>query len=250
MEQNINIDGININYKVEGEGENVILLHGWGCDLNIFEKIQSKLSEKNKTYAIDFPGFGKSDEPNEIWGVEEYTSLTEKFIQKLNINKPILVGHSFGGRVSILYSSRNKIDKLILVDSAGLIQKSFKKSVSKFLGFIRRITNSNQFVYKLTIPIRKAISSGDYLSASGMMKDILKKVVNEDLSDKLPLIKASTLLIWGEDDTATPLKDAKKMEKLIPNAGLVSFKNVGHYSFLEKQHDFLIILDNFLQNNK
>ena len=80
------------------------------------------------------------------------------------------------------------------------------------------------------------------------MRGILSKVVNEDLQHVMPKIKASTLLIWGENDTATPLKDGQKMEKLIPDAGLVIFKNAGHYAFLDKSGEFGIIVDNFLNS--
>ena len=81
-----------------------------------------------------------------------------------------------------------------------------------------------------------------------MMRRILSKVVNEDLTDKLQHIKAPTLLIWGENDSATPLYDAKKMERLIPDAGLVSFPGCGHYSFLDNPMQFAAVLRSFLGN--
>ena len=81
-----------------------------------------------------------------------------------------------------------------------------------------------------------------------MMKRILSKVVNEDLKHVMPLIKAPTLLIWGENDTATPIGDAKIMEKLIPNAGLVSFPGCGHYSFLDNPIQFAAVLRSFLKS--
>ena len=82
------------------------------------------------------------------------------------------------------------------------------------------------------------------------MRQLLVKSVNEDLKYAMPDIKAPALLIWGENDTATPVSDARTMEKLIPNAGLVVLKNAGHFSFVEKAGEFLIILDNFLQPDK
>ena len=79
-----------------------------------------------------------------------------------------------------------------------------------------------------------------------MMRRILSKVVNEDLTDRLPLIKAPALLIWGENDTATPISDARTMERLIPDAGLVSFPGCGHYSFLDNPRQFSAVLQSFL----
>ena len=81
-----------------------------------------------------------------------------------------------------------------------------------------------------------------------MMRAILSKCVNEDLKHVMPLIKAPTLLIWGENDTATPLSDAKTMEKLIPDAGLVSFPGCGHYSFLDNPIGYKAVIKEFLKN--
>ena len=81
-----------------------------------------------------------------------------------------------------------------------------------------------------------------------MMRAILSKCVNEDLKHVMPLIKAPTLLIWGENDTATPLSDAKTMEKLIPDAGLVSFPGCGHYSFLDNPVGYKAVIKEFLKN--
>ncbi len=97
---------------------------------------------------------------------------------------------------------------------------------------------------------RKKSGSNDYQNAKGIMRQILVKVVNEDLSRKMPKIKAPTLLIWGENDTITPVKYGEIMERLIPNAGLVILKNAGHYSFLDKRYEFNIILNNFLEKEK
>ena len=96
---------------------------------------------------------------------------------------------------------------------------------------------------------RAKVGSSDYSSASPMMRAILSKVVNEDLTGVMPGISCPTLLIWGANDTATPLSDAKTMEKLIPDAGLVSFDGVGHYSFLENPFQFAAVLKSFLSKD-
>ena len=80
------------------------------------------------------------------------------------------------------------------------------------------------------------------------MRSILSRVVNEDLCHLMPSIKAPTLLIWGENDTATPLRDARRMERLIPDAGLVSFPGCGHYSFLDNPVQFAAVLRSFLKS--
>lgn len=251
MEKHIKINALNIRYKKTGQGSPVVLLHGWGCDLHIFEKAQTVLSENFLVYAIDFPGFGESDDPNEVWGVEEYTRFVEDFFKAENINNPVLIGHSFGGRVSILFASRNQANKVVLVGSAGVkprrkLSYYFKVYSYKSMKALIRLAYGQEKGAAVLEKYRSQKGSADYQNTSGVMRNVLVKVVNEDLKEVMPKIVAPTLLLWGENDDATPLSDAKIMEQLIPNAGLVVLKNAGHYCFLEKSNEFLIIVNNFL----
>ena len=254
MDKSINIGSTRLFFTVEGEGLPVILMHGWGCNHSTLTSIEQQLSRGFKVYNVDFPGFGNSDEPTSVWGVEEYTRLIEDFARQEHIENPILLGHSFGGRVGILFASRNKVRKLILVDAAGVkprrslryyykvySYKAVKRLLLFFLGKQRGEAALNRY--------RAKVGSSDYSSASPMMRAILSKVVNEDLTGVMPGISCPTLLIWGANDTATPLSDAKTMEKLIPDAGLVSFDGVGHYSFLENPFQFAAVLKSFLSND-
>lgn len=255
MENQLAINGIILNYNVEGEGKPIILMHGWGCNLTTLASIERLLSPFFRVYSIDFPGFGKSTEPNEVWGVEEYTQTIEKFIAIEHIDNPILLGHSFGGRVGILLSSRNNVCKLILVDAAGIKPKHSLKYYFKVYSYktikhlLPLFLGKSKGEYILN-RYRTKVGSSDYSSASLRMRQILSRVVNEDLKNVMPSIKCPTLLIWGDKDTATPISDAKKMEKLIPDAGLVAFKGVGHYSFLEEPYRFAAVINSFLKKDK
>ena len=120
MEKTLHIDGVNFHYTVEGEGYPIVLMHGWGCNHTTLASVEKVLLPGMKVYNVDFPGFGSSTEPETVWGVEEYTQLIEQLVKAEDIENPILLGHSFGGRVGILYSSRNMVKKLILVDAAGV----------------------------------------------------------------------------------------------------------------------------------
>ena len=251
MEKNIKINGLNFHYTVQGSGSPIVLMHGWGCNLTTLASIEKVAAESHTVYNVDFPGFGESEEPNEVWGVELYTQLIEKFIEAEGIENPILLGHSFGGRVGILYSSRNKVKKLILVDAAGVKpRRSFKyyfkvytyKLSKKLMPLIYGKKGAQERIEQM----RAKRGSSDYNNASPMMRAILSKVVNEDLKHCMPKISAPTLLIWGENDTATPLRDAQIMEKLIPDAGLVSFPGCGHYSFLDNPIQFAAVLRSFI----
>ena len=245
-------DNIDINITRQGEGEPVLLLHGWGCTGEIFKHIASVLSTAYTTYSFDIPGFGASGEPTEVWGVEKYTQMVEAFVKENGIERPALMGHSFGGRVSIVFASRNEVSRLVLVDAAGVKPKRPLKYYWKVYTFKAMKWLCNTFLPKekaqaIIDSRRKGAGSSDYNNASPMMRAILSKVVNEDLTHLMPAIKAPTLLFWGNLDTATPLSDAKTMERLIPDAGLVVAHGTGHFSFLENQGLFTAVIKNFFK---
>ena len=135
MTQAIDIDGCTLHYTKNGEGAPVILMHGWGCNHSTVASIEAIAKETHTVYNIDFPGFGESPEPNGIWGVEDYTKLVERFAETMGINRPILIGHSFGGRVGILFASRKPVDKLVLVDAAGIKPRRSLKYYLKIYSF-------------------------------------------------------------------------------------------------------------------
>ena len=252
MEQVVTLDGdVRVRYDKVGEGSPIILMHGWGCQASTLDSIARIAAEQHTVYNLDFPGFGASPEPTTVWGVEDYTAMLESFVRKLGIVRPILLGHSFGGRVGLLYSSRNDVEKLILVDAAGVkplrtLKYYFKVYSFKAAKHISRLLLGKKRAEARIERMRKARASADYAAASPRMRAILSKVVNEDLKHVMPAIKAPTLLIWGENDTATPMRDARIMEKRIPDAGLVSFPGCGHYSFLDNPYQFAAVLRSFI----
>lgn len=254
MMQTINIQGLPLHYEVSGSGPAMILMHGWGCTHATVQSIARVAAESHTVYNVDFPGFGDTPEPTEVWGVEQYTQLIERMADALGLDAPVLLGHSFGGRVGLLYASRRPVSKLILVDGAGIKPSRSLSYYTKVYSFKLMKVVMN-LIYgtegaKMRIEAQRAKrGSADYAAASPMMRSILSKCVNEDLKHVMPSIKAPTLLIWGENDTATPLKSAKIMERLIPDAGLVSFPGCGHYSFLDNPVQFAAVLRSFLTSN-
>jgi pimeloyl-ACP methyl ester carboxylesterase len=226
-------------------------MHGWGCQASTLAILEAVAAEQHTVYNFDLPGFGGSSEPETIWGVEEYTAMLEEFVSRLDISNPIILGHSFGGRIGILYASRNKVDKLILVDAAGVKPVRTLKYYVKVYTF-KASKRFYQFVMgkeraeKRINAMRAKAGSSDYSNATPKMRAIMSKVVNQDLCKYMPAIESPTLLIWGEKDTATPMRDAHIMERLIPDAGLVSFSNAGHFSFLDNPHQTCAVLRSFI----
>lgn len=252
MDKIIKIDGVNLHYRDTGEDDlrPVIIMHGWGCNVDTVGYIENIFKGKMRVINVDLPGHGKSTEPPTVWGIEEFTSMMEKFISQLRLERPSLVGHSFGGRISILLSSRGDVEKVVLVDSAGIKPKRSLSYYWKVYSF-KAMKNSIMLLFgkkkgtEIVDKLRSKKGSSDYRNSSPRMRAIMSKCVNEDLKFAMPSIKAPVLLVWGEDDTATPLSDAMTMKELIPNAGLVSFPGCGHYSFLDNPYGFKAVVSSF-----
>lgn len=247
------IKQMNINVDISGNGENaIIFLHGWGQNNQTFSQIIKYFQENYKIYNIDLPGFGLSDKPAYPFSTSDYARILKEIIVYYKIEKPIIIGHSFGGRVAIKYTALyNGVKKLVLVNSAGIVNKKkltyyIKVYTYKFL----KKCFSLPLLKKYKEKVLSYFGSSDYRKADEKMKQTLVKVVNEDLRDLLELITCPTLLIWGENDNITPLSDAYIMQKHLLNSGIVKIKNAGHFSYLDNPQLFISVLDVFLNEDK
>lgn len=251
----VKIKDWDINYEVEGKGEPIVLLHGWLTDLETMRPLTTNLVKTHKVYLVDVVGFGKSSLPKEPLSSDDFAEFLKLFLEKLKIKNPVLIGHSNGGRIIINAVGKNmvKAKKLVLIDSAGIKPKrsieyylklGFFKTGKLFLNLLPNNEKSKEFKERL----RNKVGSSDYKASPIVMKDTLKIIVNEDVKKILPNIKVPTLLIWGSLDTATPISDAKIMEKLIPDAGLVEYPYGTHFSYLENIENCKLVLDSFLNS--
>lgn len=248
------IKGLKVHYEVHGEGSPIVLLHGWGTSLRLYDDVMSYLKDNFKVYSLDFPGFGLSEEPKDVWSVYDYADMTEAFLDEMGITNPILMGHSFGGRISIILGAKRLINKIILVDAAGVkptrgMNYYAKVYFYKSMRVAEKLPGIRPLFGDLIDAYRHRAGSSDYKSATPMMKKILSKVVNDDLQHHMPKITAPTLLIWGSLDTATPLADGRIMEKKISDAALIVFEGAGHYSYLERPHEFKAIVNSFVEED-
>lgn len=247
------VDNINTNYIQVGQGTPILLLHGWGSSIEPFNRLINQLAPKYQVIALDLPGFGKTNEPPRPFNVDDYVDFTLHFLEMFHFQSVSLIGHSFGGRIIIKMANRDlpfNIEKIVLIDSAGIKPTQNPKQSKKQKRYQKlKALYSSKFISKL-FPnalerLRVKYGSADYVAASPMMRQCLVKVVNEDLSHLLPNIQAPTLLIWGENDTDTPLDNAKKMETTIPNAGLALIRNAGHFSFIDQPYIFSRIIASY-----
>ncbi|MDO4285483.1 MAG: alpha/beta hydrolase [Eubacteriales bacterium] len=259
MEKEIEISGVRIHYREEGDPSSplVVLLHGWGANLDLFAGIFALLAPKYHVAAMDMPGFGKSGEPDHAYDLDDFADFVETFVQTLfpGEREVILLGHSHGGRTIIRLLARGRAPfacpKAILVDSAGIVPEKTpaQKRRVRTYHFLKQTLVKTGLAsrHPQTLDaLQKKFGSADYSAASPLMRASMVKVVNTDLRQEMPQLTMPVLLIWGSADTATPLSDGQTMEKLMPEAGLAVIQGAGHFSFLDQPAVFARILGSFL----
>lgn len=241
----IKIKDININYTQYGKGKDIILLHGWGQNIEMMKPIGDRLQDKYKITILDLPGFGESEEPTYAWTLNDYCMMLEEFVKKLKIKKPIVMGHSFGGRLAILYSSRNEVEKVLLFGSPVRVEKNKNSLKVRLLKTIKKMPGMNGIAEKA----KKYIGSRDYKAASPIMRQVLVNTVNYDLLEDAKKIKESTLLIWGDYDLEANIEDARILEKEMNDAALIVLPGT-HYAYLENLGQVINIINSFLGGNE
>ena len=251
----ITVKGIPVSYIENGDGDYALVLQGWGTSITLYTPIIDTLAEKYHVIAPDLPGFGETPEPPEAWGVDEYTDFVLEFCEKLGITECMLFAHSFGGRITLKLMAgkdpRLKINKLVLTGAAGIRHEPSEQAKKKAKAYQRGKRFLSTALMRTLFPnalenLRLKHGSADYKAASPMMRQVLVKTVNEDLSALLPECDAETLLIWGRNDDAVPLGDGQRMEKEMPAAALVTIDNAGHFAFVDQQYLFLRVLAAFI----
>ena len=238
-------NGIKINYKDFGnkEGNPIIYLHGWGQNIQMMEPIAKPLEKTHRLIILDLPGFGSSDEPEEAWTLEDFVEMLKALLDKLKIDNPNLIGHSFGGKISLLYASKYKVNKLMLLASPFKVKIKKQSLKVKLLKKAASIPGLGNLAEKM----KKHLGSTDYKNASPLMREILVKHVNTDLTEDAKKITCPTFIIWGTNDEAVPVEDAYELEKLIKDSGLSIYEGCTHYAYLERLGQTNAIIASFMK---
>jgi pimeloyl-ACP methyl ester carboxylesterase len=244
----IEIEGRAARVMDHGDGPPVVVLHGWGGRIESVAPILQCLRGSFRTVAIDLPGFGASPPPGEVWGTPEYASFVVDLLRELGIDRAHLIGHSFGAKVSFFIAATQPdvVDKMVLVGANGLrmppsTTARVKRSIAGAARAVGSLGPPGRFVKEA---VYSRIGSQDYKDA-GPMRPILVRTVNEDFADLLTEVKAPTLLVWGAKDDATPVVQGKRMEALIPDAGMVLFEGAGHFAYLDEPVRFCRVVRHF-----
>ncbi len=248
------INGLETYYEIAGVGPAILILHGWGGSSSSWSKIKTTIAGNGYSVICpDFPGFGKSQVPKTTWGISEYVEWTRNFMKSLNLDKVFIIGHSFGGRVAISLTSHypENVESLILCSSAGIKHDPSLKTKTIFK--LAKIWNAI-FSLKLLIGIKDRardffylfLRHKDYAKANLAMKEIMKKVLAEDLSPLLSKINVKTLIVWGDKDKIVSPKDAFIFKEKIEKSKLELLSGVGHSPHLEEPEKLADIILKFL----
>jgi pimeloyl-ACP methyl ester carboxylesterase len=249
------INGLRTALCVVGEGQPVLALHGWGGGIHSFYQVAEQLASRNyRIHLLDLPGFGQSDLPPETWSVADYMHFVLAYLDDCGLDQVAVVGHSFGGRISLVLAADHpaRVSKMVLASSAGLrtppsLLQMVRGSAVHMVRIALERLNMESLRAKLQERYNRRFASDDYLNA-GPLRDTFVRIIEEDLTPYAQRVRTSTLLIWGDQDTETPLWQGRKLEQLIADAGLVVFEGAGHFAYQDRLSEFVHIVDYFFRN--
>lgn len=201
------------------------------------------LSEDFDVFCPDMKGFGKNADMPYPYALNDYLSEIREYIKEKGLNRPHVIGHSFGGRVAIKLAAayKNLTGKLVLCDAAGMKPRfSFKKAGRKAAFKVLK-----NFLPKERL---KNFYSSDYLAVNGVLRESFKLIVSENLEEYLNKIENKTLVIFGRQDKETPPYMAKRLYKGIKNSELQIIDGAGHFCFIDKPFTFYEEVKRFLLN--
>lgn len=210
----------------------VVFLHGWGGDIRSFGGAYSALTARGaRAYNVAFPKLVPSD-----WGVYDYAQALREFLSAHNIERPTLVGHSFGGRVAIILASQGVCERLVLVDSAGMKPRFDIRKKIKIARYKYRVKHGKPL---------DGMGSIDYNNLDVSMRGVFVRIVNSHLERLLPFIECPTLIIWGKCDKDTPPYMARRLHRGIKGSKL-EYIDGGHYAYAQSHYAFVRLLVEYL----
>ena len=260
METGTTADG-SLFWRKIGKGKALLVLHGWGSNSEVMTPVASGLKDIRTFYIPDLPGFGNSSAPGSPWSVDDYADAVEKFVnENISESRIDLLVHSFGARIALKLLTRqdfnNRIEKVVFTGAAGLKPKRkplfYLKKYSALLlkapfYLLPGRARERGLARLRQTALWKMLGSSDYRSLSGVMRETFVKTVSEFLDPLLPTIEHEVLLIWGENDTATPVEQGRRMEKGLKNGTLILMKEAGHYAFHDQPSLFNSIVRAYLK---
>ena len=245
------VNGLATEYQDEGHGPVILMLHGWGNTLHIFDALIPALVKNRRIVRLDLPGFGATERPASPWGVEEYARFVGAFCEKLRLDVDVLIGYSLGGRIVIKGLSHGILSshRAVLIAAAGVAERTtVRNQVFSAIAKIGKVLlwPLPKNVYQSARRLLYVQTGSDYLTI-GSMSETMRKVVQEDLSSNAAGVSVPTLLVWGEHDVVTPLSEGRKLNRLIRESQITVIPDTSHFVIIENPsrvaeliHDFIV----------
>lgn len=235
--------------------KNLIIIPGWGGTRESWQKFIDLAKDSFEVFFIDMPCFGDTPCPLTVWGVEEYAEFVKNKVSELNIEKPVLLGHSFGGQVAVnLVGNYPEIFAKLILSGAAILRPSY---TCKRIIF-NTIAKTGKYLFSLPILNRmesfgkkvlyKVADSPDYASTTGVKREIFKKIIRQSQAGLLPQIKIPTLVVWGTLDSYVPLKQGRTIVSKIPNATFEVVIGGKHGLHIQQPENLLKIVSEFVNN--
>lgn len=229
------VDSLLTHYEQSGRGQRcVLLVHGWGDSLQTFTHLQKFLGKNHTVLSVDLPGFGSSQLPPSVWGLDEYGEFLASFLRKVGVANPYaIIGHSNGGAVSIRGLAKGTLQakKLVLLSSAGIRKKKrVRKLALKVVAKAGKVATM-PLPRKTRTRLRRRFYSNigsDYLAVEHMQATY-RKVVGQDVQTDAQKVTIPALLIYGHKDIDTPPAYGKLFASELPDATLHEIKDAGHF---------------------
>lgn len=236
------------------KSHDIVILHGWNLSGKRFDPLAKELTKKGyRVFAPDFPGFGSEPSPKTPWHVTDYAQFLERYITAHKLRKPTLIGHSFGGRVALVYAAAHadQITNVVLTGTPGFSPVPKKKMVifliiAKIGGLLFRIPGINLFADAARKLLYRAAGAHEFYRAEGAMRQTFKNIVQDNLEQSMSTLAVPCLLIWGEGDTIVPPAVSRRMHALIPNSTLTVVDGETHAFPFEDPKRFISAMKNFL----
>ena len=267
--QFIEIDGMNVHYRVEGEGQTIVLLHGTGASLHTWDKWTDELKKTFRVIRLDLPAYGLTGpHPENKYSLPDYSSFLNSFVESLDIDDFILSGNSLGGAIAWYYASeyKNKVKLLSLLDPGGLYNKDKQSplvfrlarapGINKILRYVTPrffIKNTLKEVYfdKTKLTDKKIDTYRDLILRENNRESFINRSNSKpvDHTKRLKLITAPTQILWGNEDEWIPVENAKFFSKSIQNTRVDIMQETGHIPMEERPYESLELFLNFINSN-